>query len=141
MNNNLIKQNIYNARTALGLTQDEVALKLGISQAAYQKIEIGSTSLINKRLFDIAKVLESSPNSLVLGYEPDQKRIDEKVNAIKEELAKKEKETNDNIHNLLNEKDKRIADLENIVKDKCEIIRLQSDKIIYLSKKIDENNG
>ncbi len=50
----------YN-RKQLGLSQEFVAMKLGITQKAYSDIESGKTKLKNEVLNDIAKILEISP--------------------------------------------------------------------------------
>lgn len=50
----------YN-RKKLGLSQEFVAMQLGITQKAYSDIENGKTKLKNEVLNEIAKILEISP--------------------------------------------------------------------------------
>ncbi len=53
-----IATNIRRIRESKGYTQEYIALKLGISQNAYSKIELGYTKITLERLFQIADVLE-----------------------------------------------------------------------------------
>lgn len=46
-------------------TQDYLAAKLGISQNAYSKIELGYSKITLDRLFDIAKILEVEVNDIL----------------------------------------------------------------------------
>lgn len=67
MNIKLIRANIIARRNELGYSQEYVAELLGISTNSYSKIENGHTSIISKRLFEIAAVLKTDPRNLVLG--------------------------------------------------------------------------
>lgn len=57
LNLNIIKR-IKSVREERGYTQQFIAEKLGISQNAYSKIEIGSSKLTLQRCLQIADVLE-----------------------------------------------------------------------------------
>ncbi len=70
MNIELLKKNIRRQRCTLGITQDEMARKLGISRQAYNNIELGRTCLVNRKLVKIANQLCISVDQLLLGYEP-----------------------------------------------------------------------
>ena len=53
---------IYNIRTIrqkLGYSQEYMAMKLGIGQNGYSKIELGYTRITVDRLFEIAAILNS----------------------------------------------------------------------------------
>lgn len=50
--------NIRKIREFRNYTQDYLAAKLGISQNAYSKIELGYSKLTLERLFQIASILE-----------------------------------------------------------------------------------
>lgn len=60
-----IVENIKRERIANNYSQEYMGLKLGISQNAYSKIELGITSLSIGRLFKIAKILEIDPLKLI----------------------------------------------------------------------------
>lgn len=67
MNTKHIRANIIARRNELGYSQEYVAELLGISTNSYSKIENGHTAIISKRLFEIAAVLKTSPQELVMG--------------------------------------------------------------------------
>ncbi len=104
MNDKDIKDRIAKYRRAHNLSQAEIAERLSISQTAYHKIEKGETSLISEHLSKIANVLDLPEETLVLGYEPGEKKKYEKMIA---------------------EKDRKIAELEATLADKNRIIELQ----------------
>src|SRR5690606_29673806 len=53
-----IEKRIRNIRELKSLTQEYMADKLGISQAAYSKIENGATKVSYEKLQDIAKIMD-----------------------------------------------------------------------------------
>lgn len=53
-----IENKIRNIRELKNLTQEYMADKLGISQAAYSKIENGATKVSYEKLQDIAKIMD-----------------------------------------------------------------------------------
>ncbi|MDB5000704.1 MAG: transcriptional regulator [Mucilaginibacter sp.] len=57
--------NIRNKREKLNYTQEYLAAKLGISQNAYSKIELGYTKITVERLFQIADILETDLMELI----------------------------------------------------------------------------
>ncbi len=58
--------NIRKIRESKDYTQDYLAAKLGISQNAYSKIELGYTKITVERLFHIAQILEVNPVDLLI---------------------------------------------------------------------------
>lgn len=57
-----MQQLTYNIRTVrekLGYSQEYMAMKLGIGQNGYSKIELGHTRITVDRLFEIAKILQT----------------------------------------------------------------------------------
>ena len=60
-----IATNIRRIRESKGYTQEYLAMKLGISQNAYSKIELGYTKITLERLFHIAKLIETDIVSLI----------------------------------------------------------------------------
>jgi len=60
-----VAANIRNKREKLNYTQEYLAAKLGISQNAYSKIELGYTKITVERLFQISEILETDPIELI----------------------------------------------------------------------------
>ncbi|NVM63938.1 transcriptional regulator with XRE-family HTH domain [Mucilaginibacter sp. SG538B] len=60
-----IAANIRHTREGLNYTQEYLAAKLGISQNAYSKIELGYTKITVERLFQIAAILEIEVAELI----------------------------------------------------------------------------
>lgn len=52
---------IRNTRTELGYSQEFVASKIGISQNAYSRIELGLAKLSIERMLKIADILQVNP--------------------------------------------------------------------------------
>lgn len=130
MDNNSVKKNIAVLRKRLGLTQQEMAEKLGISRNAYRRIESGETALVNDCLLRIASILDSTADELVLGYAPrenDGPTLNELRTRYLQESAEKERMYQEKI-NVLEETvrshEKRIELLEDLVKTKEEIISM-----------------
>ena len=72
MDNTTIKENIRKIRKARKMTQEEMALQLGISITAYRDLEKGSTSILNSNVYRIADLLDTPAEEIVLGYRPSQ---------------------------------------------------------------------
>ena len=72
MNNYSVKKNISQKRKASGISQTEMADKLGLSRTAYRNIEMGDTRLISDKGEDIARLLDVTAEELVLGYKPSE---------------------------------------------------------------------
>ncbi|SFC67501.1 Helix-turn-helix domain-containing protein [Parapedobacter composti] len=60
-----VANNIRKVREYRNYTQDYVARKIGISQNAYSKLELGVHKLSLERLFQIAEVLEIDCTALL----------------------------------------------------------------------------
>ncbi|TDS54598.1 helix-turn-helix domain-containing protein [Myroides indicus] len=76
-----VEEKIRNIRELKNYTQEYMAEQLGMTQAAYSKIENGSTRLTMSKLEDIAKVFEMDVSDLV-AY--DTQGIFNSFNTIKE---------------------------------------------------------
>lgn len=57
--------NIRTVREGLGYSQEYMAMKLGIGQNGYSKIELGYTRITVERLFDIARILNTDVFTLL----------------------------------------------------------------------------
>ncbi len=65
-----IAGNIRRTRESKGYTQEYLAMKLGISQNAYSKIELGYTKITLERLFQIARITEVEIGTLMSEAKP-----------------------------------------------------------------------
>lgn len=125
MDNASIKDNIRKIRKARKLTQEAIALQMGISLTAYRDLEKGDTAIVNGNLMKIAALLDTPPEEIVLGYRPAQT---EGIN-----IQKMQEEYSGKIDTLL----KRISDLEKLVSSQEETIRSKNEIISMLKKKLD----
>lgn len=97
MNNFLSR--IVDYRKAKGLTQKEMAEKLGIGQVSYSQIETGKTEISLQRIASIARILEVDLITLLFPDFNDAKYFQ----ALKDENARMKK-TNDLLINLVESK-------------------------------------
>lgn len=123
MDNNSIKENIRSIRRRNGLTQEEMAHRLGISLTAYRDLEKGATAIFNSNIYKIAELTGTSTEEIVLGYRPempDVKIEDEQIeyNSKMESMATR-------IHDL----EKIVASLEETISSKNEIIAMLKKNI------------
>ncbi|EDM35160.1 hypothetical protein PBAL39_16801 [Pedobacter sp. BAL39] len=70
MKSRIVNQKIKVLRNKLGISQTMMAERLGISQNAFSKIELGQIDLTLNRLYKIADVLEVDVLDLVRIEEP-----------------------------------------------------------------------
>ena len=124
MDNASIKDNIRKIRKARKLTQEAIALQMGISLTAYRDLEKGDTAIVNGNLMKIAALLDTPPEEIVLGYRPSQT---EGFN-----IQKLQEDYSGKIDTLL----KRISDLEKLVSSQEETIRSKNEIISMLKKKL-----
>ena len=126
MDNRSIKHNIRQVRKSRRFTQEEMALKLGISLTAYRDLEKGETSIVNTNLNKVADILDTSAEELVLGYRPLQMQ-GPGLEDIKEEYGSR-----------VSVLERRIADLEKLVVSLEETISTKNEIIAMLKKALDE---
>lgn len=140
MDDNSIIRNLEALRKEKGWSQKEIARLIDVHPNTYIRMEAGKHTLICPHLYKIASVAGISTEELLLGYQPDEdvskelgeaqaryakelktdRRMYEDQLRIRDEIiAQKEKEI-ENLSNLIEEKDKRLRDLDelkNIQKD------------------------
>ena len=126
MDNISIKDNIRKIRKAHKLTQEEMALRLGISITAYRDLEKGNTSILNGNVMKMAELLNTPAEELVLGYRPSQ--------IESASLQEVQAEYGGRIDAL----ERRIKDLEKLVASNEEIIRGKNEIISMLKKRLGE---
>lgn len=127
MDNISIKDNIRKIRKARKLTQEDMAHKLGISLTAYRDFEKGNTMILHGNLPKIASCLDTPTEEIVLGYRPAQIEGTD-LKEIQAEYTGK-----------INILERRIEDLEKLVKAQEESIASKNEIIAMLKKRLDEN--
>ena len=129
MDNASIKENIFRIRIEKGLSQDEMARKLGVVRNTYRKIEKGDLKLISEHIAAIADVFGISEEELVLGYKPagqtgelEDLRVDYDTRIAR--LTAAYENTIGKLRKEIESKDAEIRDLRSMIEDKNEIISL-----------------
>ena len=131
MDNHSIKDNIRRIRKTRKLTQEDVALRLGISLTAYRDLERGNTAIMNGNLCRLAEEFETSPEELVLGYNPSHqigRTLEEVTGQYKSRVSLLEKQVKD--------LEKLVRTLEETISSKNEIIENKKEIIIMLKKEL-----
>ena len=105
IDDNTNKKHIFLQRERCGISQKEMAERLGMDRTTYRNIEKGNTRLVSPHIDQIARNLGSSPEELVLGYKPNP----ELESALEEYRTTYE----DRYQNLINEYEQKISTLTN----------------------------
>ena len=126
MDNTTIKDNIRKIRKTRRMTQEEMALRLGISITAYRDLEKGNTSILNSNVYKIADLLDTPAEEIVLGYRPSQME-GTSLKEVQQEYSGKIETLN-----------RRILDLEKLVLYLEETIESKSEIISMLKKRLGE---
>ena len=116
MDETSIKENIGRERERLGLSQTEMAVRLGMDRNSYRNLEKGPTRIINSNMDKLSDILGVSKERLVLGYEP----IDQEHSAL-----------HDYQERYLGEKQKMVEEYENR-------IRLLEMQLNHLNEKLED---
>ena len=127
MDNISIKNNIMKIRKARKITQESMALSLGMSLTAYRDFERGKTSVMNMNVLKIASLLNIPAEELILGYRPHQINDSANENLLKEYA------------NRINEQERRIADLEILVESLQDAVSSKNEIIAMLKKSLGED--
>ncbi|MGN1210969.1 MAG: helix-turn-helix transcriptional regulator [Candidatus Cryptobacteroides sp.] len=127
MDNNSIKENISRRRKELGLSQSDVAEKIGLSRNSYRNIEKGTTRLISDVATLIADALDTTLEDLLLGSTPYEERNLMHLGETYEEYPA-----------ILDSKEQTIRSLKELLDSKDEIIRYQDEMIKMLKKIVSE---
>lgn len=134
-----IKHTIYFRRRMLGISQDEMASRLGIDRNTYGNLETGKTRIINRHMHAIAEQLGSSLEELLLGYQPvDPETImhegdltyDVKVQTL---ITGYETQLEADAVRIEQQR-KRIVELEAALQDKTDLITFQKEKLAEYQK-------
>ena len=128
MDNSSIKENIRKTRKSRKITQEDMAEKLDISLTAYRDLEKGNTSIVNSNVIRLAELLDTTAEELVLGYRP--------VQAPGKLLEDVRSEYGGKIEAM----ERRIADLEKLVRSLEETIATKNEIIAILKKSAPAEN-
>jgi transcriptional regulator with XRE-family HTH domain len=123
MDNNSIKENIRSIRRRNGLTQEEMAHRLGISLTAYRDLEKGATAIFNSNIYKIAELTGTSTEEIVLGYRPEMPDV--KIEDEQVEYSSKM----ESMATRINDLEKIVASLEETISSKNEIIAMLKKNI------------
>lgn len=129
MDNNSVKENICHARKKNRITQTEMAERLGISRNSYRRIESGDTVLVNGHIRQIADLLHTTEEELILGFKPveDSGKLDEMRIKYADKIKDMESGYETEIRALKNtiaSLEEHIRLLEDLVRTKDEIINM-----------------
>ena len=116
MDENTIRENLKKARNSSGLTQANMAEKLGISVTAYQKIENGRTRVLNSNFEKCTRALGISLSELVNGFVPV-RNAEAVITDVRESYGLKMRVQEKGYLNELRNKDREIARLNDVIKD------------------------
>ena len=121
-----IREYLRRKRLELGLTQAEVAERVGYSKTAYCNLETGSTEILNKIFVKLPEAL---------GFEPDDpgKNI---VEDVRSEYGQKMRMMRDGFQGELSRLNEEIRHLKEQIHDKEETISAQKVHIKDLQKQL-----
>ena len=121
-------EKLQELRRQKGLTQEELADRLDISLTAYRDLEKGNTNIVNSNVIRLAELLDTTAEELVLGYRP--------VQAPGKLLEDVRTEYGGKIEAM----ERRIADLEKLVRSLEETIATKNEIIAILKKSAPAEN-
>lgn len=128
MNNDNVKSNIFRLRRQSGMSQEEVAEKMGISITSYRKLERGSTILVSTRIQQLSSIFNITEQEILFGKEAENIQ-DLKNQKLEEEWARKESEEINDLKLKLLQLQGEISTLRGWLSDKEEIIQMQKEAL------------
>lgn len=132
MDSSSVKKNILKTRKDLGLTQKEMADKLGISRTAYRNLEKGETKVYSSHISAMARLSGKNEEELVLGYVPrasEEQHLREMDN-LAERMKTMQEQYEARIQDLL----AKLAEKDDLIEFLKSSIRSQQSMLDYLSK-------
>lgn len=120
MDNNIAKKQLRSLRKKANLTQQEMAMMLGIKRTTYRNIETGPTRIINETIIKAAEILKHPVESILGGYGPD--------NTSQAVLCERNEEYEKEIVNLQSELNAANANLEDAWEE-IETLRAENARI------------
>lgn len=121
MDSDSVKKNIQKVRKEMGLTQKEMAEKLGISRTAYRNLEKGETRVYSDHITKMAELAGKEEEEVVLGFTPSQydedqlreiSNYEQRLQALRDDYENKLSDLRDKLRS----KDELIASLQSNVR-------------------------
>ena len=139
MDNSTVKENITKIRQAAGMSQSDMADRLGLSRTAYRNLEKGETRLISINVERIAEILDTTTEELVLGYKPDGRESSGRLKDICAEFDSEKASMRKEYEKEISRLKEQIASLHEhieLLKDAC---KTKDEIIALLKKRLDED--
>lgn len=132
MDSSSVKKNILKTRKDLGLTQKEMADKLGISRTAYRNLEKGETKVYSNHISAMARLSGKKEEELVLGYVPKESEEQhlKEMNNLATQMKIMQEQYEARIQELL----AKLAEKDELIEFLKSNIRSQQSMLDYLSK-------
>ncbi|MCQ2170720.1 MAG: helix-turn-helix domain-containing protein [Bacteroidales bacterium] len=132
MDSSSVKKNILKTRKDLGLTQKEMADKLGISRTAYRNLEKGETKVYSNHISAMARLSGKKEEELVLGYVPKESEEQhlKEMNNLATQMKVMQEQYEARIQELL----AKLAEKDELIEFLKSNIRSQQSMLDYLSK-------
>lgn len=128
MDSDSVKRNIQKVRKEMGLTQKEMAEKLGISRTAYRNLEKGETKVYSDHITKMAELAGKGEEEVVLGFTPSQYDEDQL-----REISNYEQR----IEALRDDYENKLADLREKLRAKDELISSLQSNVRALESMVD----
>ncbi len=139
MDNKSVKENISRIRRRQGLSQEEMAERMGISRTAYRNIEQGPTRLISDSIGKAAEILGVSAEEILLGYVPE-KEVSNEISEMKVRYGSRLRELESGHADELNRIKAHIGLMSELVSSLQENLRTKDEIISMLRKGIAGQN-
>ena len=139
MDNKSVKENISRIRRRQGLSQEEMAERMGISRTAYRHIEHGPTRLISDSIGKAAEILGVSAEEILLGYVPE-KEVSNEISEMKVRYGSRLRELESGHADELNRIKAHIGLMSELVSSLQENLRTKDEIISMLRKGIAGQN-
>ena len=139
MDNKSVKENISRIRRRQGLSQEEMAERMGISRTAYRNIEPGPTRLISDSIGKAAEILGVSAEEILLGYVPE-KEVSNEISEMKVRYGSRLRELESGHADELNRIKAHIGLMSELVSSLQENLRTKDEIISMLRKGIAGQN-
>ena len=137
MDNATVKENITKVRKAAGISQSDMADRLGVSRTAYRNLEKGETRLISVNVEKIAEILNTTPEELVLGYKPDERDVSGRVKDIYAEFDSEKAEIRNGYEKEILRLREQIANMQEHIELLKDAGKTKDEIIALLKKKLD----
>ena len=130
-----IRKLLKEKRLELGLTQAEVAARVGFSKTAYCNLEKGSTEILNKFFAKLPDALGVPMEELLLGFVPVNP-ADNVVEDVKAQYGQRMRVMQDGFQSEMSRLNEEVRHLKEQIHDKDETISAQKIHIKDLQRQL-----